>query len=1021
MRKHYRLYLAVCLTLLSFARTINSAILPSWNNKLAYHPDPLVFVHGMNSSPEAWGFVIDPRTEDVIGYIPITAYNLFQYFDNYLERNPDTEELLRYIEPFNYEFNTFDSIKWNAWEGYNNTGLQYPDGRISNLIRFKRLVLNKFIGQPYISPSSPGSEILRKYQTSKINLVAHSLGGVVSRYYINKTQGANVKQLTTLGTPHKGTLSATLADVFVINPVTDPFKWRIIWRVIFIRVFDDLDVNRKPNMIDELKLSSQFIKDLNSSIPSIGRYYCIGGAIGTDPIYFITDGFIELVSALGARSIPLLVPSDYQPEPILPNYKWKILMGSDHLDLPEKWEEILKAIDSTKPRIELTSPQEGFVWESGAPITIEGKVYDEYLPADCSIKIELYKAGYNDYPVFSEERKPDPITGYTPLKPSDLWRANDPNSPVAEFKEEITLPGGANPEATYTIKLTVINPAGISSEPEQVTEKTWYMYGVGMGNSDSAILWCIDGPTSFADGVGAVVSEFNLVDEAGNNISARPLDITTDGSNTIWVSFDNKKIYGYNRYTMTPMQLPPDGKYYWTTTGTPDGLYYDVSGLQYCSSETNRLYRVSLSGIENGLGVINRRLSLDGVSTDNASVNYTTQEYTGYNPTGISTNYLCSSGKISKRDTTGRLGQKFLQTLPSNSPIWTNEQNTPASCIGIVEDGGSIVYLSSSNGNVYKVKFNDKVGTIIYPNSWSVVKRMASYTPSEVFNVAFFYNVARSGVFQTVYWETSARYLVWMWHTDTDIWRIYCKLIPPSSFVESFAIHRAGFSGYQDRWDGTNWVGEPNPSPMADTTFSICSYNESWSAESADQNFNSTLITQLWTHSYETRPVLRVTDVTGIIPNTTFYYTGRYGNEGQIFPVGPAPLPSPIPVGYLARALNFSTTSDIWAFLTNNGSLETQDQFTIASGMAEGIAIGPRVKIRIEPDALSLNVGQTGQLRVNGKGPYTWASSDETVAAIEGISGATGTIKAVGVGTATITVRDSLGNMAKATVNVSAS
>lgn len=46
---------------------------------------------------------------------------------------------------------------------------------------------------------------------AKVNIVAHSNGGLVARYYKNKLGGATyINRLVTLGTPHKGTLAALL-------------------------------------------------------------------------------------------------------------------------------------------------------------------------------------------------------------------------------------------------------------------------------------------------------------------------------------------------------------------------------------------------------------------------------------------------------------------------------------------------------------------------------------------------------------------------------------------------------------------------------------------------------------------------------------------------------------------------------------------------------------------------------------------------------------------------------------------
>lgn len=48
-------------------------------------------------------------------------------------------------------------------------------------------------------------EILRREGAQRVDIIAHSLGGIVSRYYIER-MGGKVANLVTLGTPHQGTV-----------------------------------------------------------------------------------------------------------------------------------------------------------------------------------------------------------------------------------------------------------------------------------------------------------------------------------------------------------------------------------------------------------------------------------------------------------------------------------------------------------------------------------------------------------------------------------------------------------------------------------------------------------------------------------------------------------------------------------------------------------------------------------------------------------------------------------------------
>ncbi len=74
----------------------------------------------------------------------------------------------------------------------------------------------KFSGiETYAAQLSDGiDKLLRKYNVDRVDIVAHSMGGLVSRYYVQKLGGsARVRKLVTLGTPHNGTKVA----VFVIG------------------------------------------------------------------------------------------------------------------------------------------------------------------------------------------------------------------------------------------------------------------------------------------------------------------------------------------------------------------------------------------------------------------------------------------------------------------------------------------------------------------------------------------------------------------------------------------------------------------------------------------------------------------------------------------------------------------------------------------------------------------------------------------------------------------------------------
>lgn len=188
--------------------------------------------------------------------------------------------------------------------------------------------------------------------------------------------------------------------------------------------------------------------------------------------------------------------------------------------------------------------------------------------------------------------------------------------------------------------------------------------------------------------------------------------------------------------------------------------------------------------------------------------------------------------------------------------------------------------------------------------------------------------------------------------------------------------------------------------------------------------FNDPVLTvPLSTESYVSNPappfgqassIVRVSDVTGSVPNTPFFYTCRYDNEGQTFPISTSAGTLEIvshSIWHQTRDIPSGghALKDIWVFLSNNGSLTVLDQFTTPSGIWEGIGTGDRIDIRIKPEYPSgMNIGGTMQLEAHGKEPLVWVVSDEAVGKVD----SNGLFTAVGKGTCTVTVIDALGNIA---------
>ncbi|GAA3297758.1 hypothetical protein GCM10020295_31460 [Streptomyces cinereospinus] len=60
-------------------------------------------------------------------------------------------------------------------------------------------------------------EICERSDSERVDIVGHSLGGLIARYYVQRLAGDNrVRTLVTLGTPHSGTRVAPLANAHPI-------------------------------------------------------------------------------------------------------------------------------------------------------------------------------------------------------------------------------------------------------------------------------------------------------------------------------------------------------------------------------------------------------------------------------------------------------------------------------------------------------------------------------------------------------------------------------------------------------------------------------------------------------------------------------------------------------------------------------------------------------------------------------------------------------------------------------------
>ena len=143
--------------------------------------------------------------------------------------------------------------------------------------------------------SNKVDEMLEKYDVEKIDIIAHSFGGLVSRYYIEDEEmgrDKKVRKLIMLDTPNKGTF---FADILIEGPGDDPNLFNIAVNVVMsaIKVVKGWDEwgSTQDCRVENNDFLMQLNADFESKTPET-KYYVV---MGTEPY----EGYI----------IPVILPA----------------------------------------------------------------------------------------------------------------------------------------------------------------------------------------------------------------------------------------------------------------------------------------------------------------------------------------------------------------------------------------------------------------------------------------------------------------------------------------------------------------------------------------------------------------------------------------------------------------------------------------------------------------------------------------------------------------------------------------
>src|SRR5262245_53241639 len=127
----------------------------------------------------------------------------------------------------------------------------------------------------------------REVAGQKVHLIAHSMGGLDSRYLISKLgMAGRVLSLTTIGTPHHG---SPIADLFVkgTNPALNKFM-------------EHLGVDIKGAFDLTTSACRQFNEDI-SDAPGVS-YFCLGGQFEPHRVLGLPQGLLGVTHEIIAKA-----------------------------------------------------------------------------------------------------------------------------------------------------------------------------------------------------------------------------------------------------------------------------------------------------------------------------------------------------------------------------------------------------------------------------------------------------------------------------------------------------------------------------------------------------------------------------------------------------------------------------------------------------------------------------------------------------------------------------------------------
>lgn len=381
-----------------------------WDNPNVYKPNPLLFLHGFaKGSPESWE-------------------NTMQKFREYM--NPyHADDISWYVYCPNFQIYPGSNASIDNDDGWGYATCSEIVGRLINF-----------------------NPILEEYRPQKVNIVAHSMGGLGARECVTggtefPDMHTKVQKLITTGTPHLGSRFANIGKQVVAHEkraglaVTFFPSWRIstAMQLLAAGLFD---IDLGGEAVEDMSIGSLFLDNLYARDQHEHEisYYAIAGVL-----FGFGDGVVSRKSQLGEGE-----PGGHNFYQYLQQPFGTAEIMAHHLNEPTESFSPIRSFLDPRPSVLIASPQPDDEIADACTLRIE--LHYEYLPAHTQLFVTMTKLDEPSIADFEDLFRPD-----------TSWRSQGMNS-MKSGRYDTTISISQAPAGKYVIEVKVRNPAGYEDE-----------------------------------------------------------------------------------------------------------------------------------------------------------------------------------------------------------------------------------------------------------------------------------------------------------------------------------------------------------------------------------------------------------------------------------------------------------------------------------------------------------------------------------------------------------------------------